>query len=204
MSYTITRKKRVVLIDATPDPRFSPPHITLFLEQSSANNVRPRSYEWTALAFSTDYRREVETWAGQVQLPLRLWELARAADAGATKPYDRTVSGTDYITSWKKAAAAPLRVCLTDLQWHPQLTLWGDPAATLAHSAEALATYRRMAWKKAYYPGQHEFIPANCGDFFDMLYVWTARQPGTGNLYLQDAEGDAFLGADPRKLDLAA
>ena len=115
MSYTITRKKRVVLIDATPDPRFSPSHITLFLEQSSANNVRPRSYEWTALA-----------------------------------------------------------------------------------------TYRRMAWKKAYYPDQHEFIPANCGDFFDMLYVWMARQPGTGNLYLQDAEGDAFLGADPRKLDLAA
>lgn len=205
MSYTIVRKRRVIILDATGHEAFRVfPHIAIFMQQSSCNNVSPRTYEWTAIGRTCDSDKAPNSWGGEIELPQRIWDAACAADMGSVKPYDRDISGVEYIRSWKKAAQTPLRVDLANLRWFPELSIYAfDKCDATRFHDDGLEAINRLPFKRGWCEGQRTCTATNREQLLEVLAVWTnMRNPG--DCYLQDAEDDPFLNSEPETADKAA
>jgi hypothetical protein len=217
MSYTIEKAKRVVVINAKDDSRFSPfNQLLVFAAASADNNVYPREYDWHVVAVD-----HFSDWGGEIQLPCRLWECAHAADGGGIKPHGRETTGIAYIKAWKQAVKDryPALDAKGNACWHPTYTLWGaipetpedlqrinDPDAfspRYKHLREPL--YRAFC---NLFPNRIESnhaygIAYRTSDLFDALFLYQNREHMPFNFYLGDRENSPFFSNPTGQQELA-
>jgi hypothetical protein len=64
--------------------------------------------------------RDYSMWNGEIMLPANIWQMGGYADGGDIKPWNKDISGTNYIEQWKKAVRD--RKPITG--WTPQVFIW--------------------------------------------------------------------------------
>ncbi len=217
MGYSIERGKRVVSIP-TDDKRFSSylGDFCLYLTAAASNNVHPRTYAWEAIASANH-----SVWAGEVQLPSRIWSMASAADGGSIKPWGKDTSGVSYVKAWKRAAAERRPAIGADggLLWAPAVYTYISRDAALAKvsregpaafcigeegdhwnrvRAELFAAAGRVGLlENVDLPGiDYSRRPTDVATLLDAVHLWVNREYLPFGLYLSDREDSTFL-ADP-------
>lgn len=127
MSYEIEKGKRVLVLNLEKTDyagdyfKNSYGEWAVYLWAHDSNNVSPRRFEWRVVAVD-----QLTKWAGEIQLPTRIWEMGHAADGGTIQPYQRVCSGLNYVKAWKTAAKNRYPIFGEDggMKWLPTIQLY--------------------------------------------------------------------------------
>ncbi len=192
MSYEIETDRRVYHLDLTKSDDLAFPHAAVYLCRQASNNVHPPDWNWSVQAIEWDTHPPPHCWAGNIMLPLRIYENAHYAAGGGIKPGSRDVSGIEYLQLWEKEARKPVAKKLSD--WKPRVSIWGPKSfVEMVSALEASAAYEKdkliaaLTWlplKRGYYDTNHECECVDERQLVAALTLWRARERLPFKFYL--------------------
>ena len=208
MSYEIERGKRVLEIPNGLDPRFKgyDGGTHLYLMSHDSNNVSPRRFDWRLIAVQS---RSV--WNGEIMLPHRIWEMGYDADGGSIKPWNKEVTGLNYVKAWKTTAAKPLVMFEGDkLLWdQARVSIWTGMNVNDGFldrlKVEGIAMFKECHNRKEIYEAYKRLFPEDLdrtwegcildtpAQMFDALYLWRNRENLPFSYGIKADENDPFL-----------
>lgn len=207
MSYEIEHGKRVLRIPKREsDERFKNWDTLLFMSCMASNNVHPRTFTWHPVAYDTvSDPSGTHTWAGQVMLPLKVWEMGYHADGGSIKPWDRNQSGLNYLKAWKDLAAAPVNVFDgEELLFQPMLTVYSGEEivrANLNAGVQHFKGYQKEKIHEAFkrlFPddvtsGWENTCVLTADDLYDTVFLWMNRENFPATFFIECPEHNEFM-----------
>jgi len=207
MSYTIERGKRVLEL-TTDDKRFQPFLGTtlVYVMAASSNNVSPRHYDWEACAIAHH-----SEWGKEIQVPQKIWQMGYWADGGSIKPWDRQVTGLNYVKAWKQAVKERRPID----GWTPRVSIWVNPdhakaindtgKEAFAHESVAKDTQAELydAFKRLFpepfvisdkrWAANLWACVTNHEQLLDAVFLYDRKEYLPFGLHLVDREGCSFL-----------